>query len=202
LTRQKTVTELFGVPAPPRTGKGRLVASAIELFYSHGFHEVGLDQIIAAAGVTKTTFYKHFESLQDLMVEAVRVRDDWEMQAWDRAVRQVAGDDPRRQLLGVCDVMDTWFNDPSFAGCMFINTASEFPSASHPEAAAQHKRRMRDVFRDLAAKAGVADADAFADQFTALVEGTLVPRQVHGRHDAARVIRPTVERLLDASIDT
>ena len=201
--REKSVSELLGVPPPPRNGKGRLVAAAIELFYSRGFHAVGLDQIIDAAGVTKTTFYKHFESKEELMVEAVRVRDDWEMQAWGRAVRKVAGDDPRGQLLAFFDVMDVWFNDPSFRGCMFLNTAAEFPNANDPihEAASLHKRRTRDVFRDLAAKAGVDDAEGFADQFTAMVEGTLVLRQAHGRNDAARVIRPAVEKLLDASLD-
>jgi AcrR family transcriptional regulator len=161
-----------------------------------------LDQIIDAVGITKTTFYKHFESKDELMVEAVRVRDEWEMQAWSRAVRRIAGDDPRAQLLGFFDVMDVWFNDPSFRGCMFINTAAEFPNPNDPihEAAAVHKRRTRDVFRDLAAMAGVIDAEAVADQLTVLLEGTLVLRQIHGRNDAARVIRPTVERLLDASI--
>ena len=93
-TRTKSVSELFGLPDPPATGRERLVATAIELFYRHGFGAVGIDQVIAAAGVTKTTFYKHFEGKDDLMVAAVQRRDEWESQAWDRAVRKIAGDDP------------------------------------------------------------------------------------------------------------
>jgi hypothetical protein len=54
---------------------------------------------------------------------------------------------------------------------------------------------------DLAAAAGAADPESFADQYTALVEGTLVLRQVHGRDDAARTIRPAVERLIREAID-
>ena len=196
--RGKTVTELFGLPDPPKTGRERLVAAAIELFYARGFQAVGIDQIIAAAGVTKTTFYKHFESKSDLMVEAVRRRDEWEMQAWDKAVRKLAGDDPSAQLVGFFDVMDLWFNDPDFRGCVFINTAGEFPNPHDPvhKAAAEHKRRCRDGFRDLAARGGAADPEDFADRYTALFEGTLVLRQVHGRDDAAKVIRPAVEALL------
>src|SRR5262245_42464997 len=98
-TRKKSVTELFGLPPAPKTGRERLVAAAVELFYRHGFGAVGIDQVIAAAGVTKTTFYKHFESKDDLMVAAVQRRDEWETQAWQRAVRQLAGDDPIKQLL-------------------------------------------------------------------------------------------------------
>src|SRR5438067_12312674 len=105
-TRTKSVTELLGLPEPPKTGRERLVAAAIELFYRHGFGAVGIDQVIATAGVTKTTFYKHFESKDDLMVAAVQRRHEWESQAWDRAVRKLAGDDdPAGQLLAMLDVM-------------------------------------------------------------------------------------------------
>ena len=203
-TQHKPVSELFGVPAPPASGRARLVYTAIELFYSHGFQAVGIDRIIAAAGVTKTTFYKHFESKDDLLIAAIRQRDEWEMQAWTTAVRKLAGDDPRRQLLALFEVLDVWFNAPDFRGCQFINAAAEFPNPRDPvhAVAAEHKRRNRDHFRDLAVAAGANDPDSFADQYTALVEGTLILRQVHGRDDAARTIKPAVEALLERSLQT
>src|SRR5690606_36000372 len=111
-TRAKSAAELFGVRSEAKNAGDRLIDSAIDLFYSRGFNAVGLEQILAAAGVTKTTFYKHFDSREDLLVAAVERRDAWETQAWDRAVRQLAGDDPREQLLKVFDVLDVWFNDP------------------------------------------------------------------------------------------
>ncbi|MDB5330451.1 MAG: TetR family transcriptional regulator [Phycisphaerales bacterium] len=198
--RKKSASELFGLPEPPKTGRERLVAAAVDLFYRKGFGAVGVDQVIAAAGVTKTTFYKHFEGKDDLMVAAVLRRDEWESEAWGRAVRKLAGDDPVAQLLAMIDVMDLWFNDPDFLGCMFLNAASEFPNPYDPvhQAAAEFKRRTRDQRRDLARAAG-ADAiaaEAFADCYTILIEGALVLRQTHGRNDAARVIRPAVEQLL------
>ncbi len=203
---KKTVTELFGLPAPPRTGRGRLIAAAIDLFYRHGFSAVGIDQVIDAAGVTKTTFYKHFESKDELMVAAVERRDEWETEAWQRAVRTIAGDDPRKWFLGMLDVMDVWFNDPDFHGCMFLNTAVEFPNPHDPvhKAAVAYKRRARDGWRDLARSAGAdaTSADAFADCYTALIEGALILRQTHGRNDAARVIRPPVEQLMLAHLPT
>ena len=82
LASAKSVTELLGVPAAPRTGRERLVGAAIELFYRNGFAAVGIDQVLEEAGVTKTTFYKHFESKDDLMVAAVQRRDEWEQEAW------------------------------------------------------------------------------------------------------------------------
>ena len=195
----KTAAELLGVPPAPRNGRERLVDAAIDLFYTHGFNAVGLDQILAVVGVTKTTFYKHFESKDDLMVEAVRKRDRWETEAWGRASRKAAGDDPRAQLLAVFDVLDEWFNAPDFRGCMFINTAAEFPNPHDPvhQAAAAHKRDCRDGYRDLAAAARATDPEAFADLYTTLMEGTLILRQVHGRDDAAQVSRPLAARLVE-----
>jgi AcrR family transcriptional regulator len=198
----KSVSELFGLPEPPRTGRERLVAAAIELFYRRGFGAVGIDQVIAAAGVTKTTFYKHFEGKDDLMVAAVKRRDEWESGAWARAVRKLAGDDPVRQLLGVLEVMDLWFNDPDFRGCIFTNAAAEFPNPYDPvhRAAAEYSRRTRDRYRDLARDAGAdpSAAETFADCFAALVQGALFLRQAHGRNDAARAVRPAVVELIRA----
>jgi AcrR family transcriptional regulator len=196
--KQRSAAELFGLPPAPTNGKERLVHKAIDLFYRQGFHAVGLDQIIAEVGVTKTTFYKHFESKDDLVIAAIMRRDEWEMEAWDRAVRKLAGDDPRRQLLAIFDVLDVWFNDPAFGGCIFMNAAAEFTDPREPahRAAAAHKRKTRDAWCQLARQAGARDADAFADRYTALVEGTLIMRHVHGRNDAARFMRPMVESLL------
>lgn len=191
--------ELFGVNDAPRNARDRLLQTAVDLFYVHGINSVGLDQVIAAAGVTKTTFYKHFESKDDLIVEAIRMRDEWEMRAWERAVIHVAGRHPRDQLLGYFDVLDIWFNDADFGGCMFINAAAEFPNPHDPihETAAEHKRQSRQVILELAEGAGLDDPTTFADQYTMMLEGALILRQVHGRNDAAKIARPVVERLID-----
>jgi AcrR family transcriptional regulator len=148
LSTHKPAAELFGVRSEPKNARDRLLDKAIDLFYSRGFNAVGLDQVIAETGVTKTTFYKHFQSKEALMVAAVERRDQWEAEAWSRAVRTLAGDDPKAQLLGFFDVMDVWFNDPNFGGCIFINAAAEFPDPRDPvhQAAARHKKRTRDQF--------------------------------------------------------
>ena len=198
----KPIAELFGIPETPKTGRGRLVHAAIELFYTNGFQAVGVDQVLSAAGVTKTTFYKHFESKDDLLIAAIRQRDEWELEAWTNAVQLQAGDDPKAQLLCFFDVLDIWFNSPDFRGCQFINAAAEFPNPHDPvhQVAAEHKRKNRDFFRDLGRHAGMRDPENFADRYTALVEGTLILRQVHGRDDAALVIKPAVVSLIEESL--
>lgn len=195
-----SVHELFGAPPPSKTGRERLLAVAIRLFYERGIHAVGLDTIIEEAGVSKTAFYKHFSSKDELVLAAVQLRDEWERTAWMRAVRKLGGDDPAAKLRAFFDVTEIWFTSPDFHGCMFVNTVAEFPDPRDPihRAAARHKRFTRDVCRDLAKEAGATDPEAFADQFTALFEGTLVLRHAHDRDDAVAVIRPALDALFAA----
>jgi AcrR family transcriptional regulator len=193
------VCELLRLPEIAKQGRERLVGVAMHLFYRHGINAVGLDWILAEAGVSKTTFYKHFKSKDQLVVETLEARDAWEMGAWREAVRFLVGEAPERQLLGLLDVLDILFNNPEFFGCQFINAAAEFPNpddAIH-RAAAAHKRANRDWVRDLATAAGSRDPDTFADRYTVLFEGALVLRQVHDRDDAALAVRPLIEQLLE-----
>jgi len=197
--RRRRILDLFTLPPIPEQGRDRLVGVAMALFYFHGITPIGLDRILAEAGVSKTTFYKHFESKDDLVVATIRLRDAWQMDAWARAVEILAGANPRAQLLGVFDVLDVVINEPSFRGCQFINAAAEFPNPNDPihRAAVEHKQGNAQWFRALAVQAGARDPDAFVDAYTMLFEGALVVRQVHDRDDAVRAAKPHVQRLID-----
>jgi AcrR family transcriptional regulator len=200
--KHAAVRRLLALPEIPSQGRGRLVGVAMKLFYYHGINAVGLDRVIAEAGVSKTTFYKHFESKDALVMEALQARDAWEMDAWGRAVQLLAGDDPRDQLLGLLDVLDVLFNEPAFLGCQFINAAAEFPDPNDPvhRVAAEHKRANWKWVCELAKRAAAENPQTFADAYTMLFEGALILRQVHDRDDAARAARPLIERLIDEHI--
>lgn len=194
----KSATELLGVMEMSKVGRDRLIVSAVDLCYRNGFNAVGLDQIITHAGVTKTTFYKHFESKDDLLIAAIQARDSWESEAWERAVQMYGGADPVQQLLAMYDILHVWFNDPIYGGCMFINAASEFPNPNDPihQAAANHKQKFWGWVRSLGEQAGIKDTQSFADNYVILFEGTLIMRQVYGRNDAAQAAKAQVEQLL------
>ena len=57
-----------------------LVATAVDLFSEHGFHATGIDAILAKAGVSKKTLYRHFRSKDELLVAVL-----------DTGVQQLAG---------------------------------------------------------------------------------------------------------------
>ncbi len=175
----------------------RLIDTAFELFSLHGFHAVGLDAILAAVHVTKTTFYNHFESKDHLIREVIRYRDTWELDLMRRLLREHGGPTPAGQLAAVCRALDGWFTSAEFKGCIFITAAAEFPSPHDPvhRAAGEHQLALRSLIRDLAVRANAADPDELADQILVLVEGAIIVRHVIGKTDAA-VTGDTMLRIL------
>jgi AcrR family transcriptional regulator len=195
----KSAATLFGDQPPPRDTRERILHRAIDLFYTYGFHEVGLDRVIEDVGVTKTTFYNHFESRDHLILEALALRESWEAAAVEKGMRARAGYDPRALLLAHFDVMDEWFNHPDYRGCMFVLACAEFPVPTHPvhRRAAKTIQDSEEQTRGLARAAGVRDPAAFARTYAMLMEGALVRRLVGGDNGAARAAREIVARLLD-----
>jgi len=56
----------------------RIVAAAIEVFGTYGFAKATIQEIAAAAHVSKPLFYKHFKNKQDVFERVVeRVFSDW-----------------------------------------------------------------------------------------------------------------------------
>ncbi len=150
------------------------------MFYRDGFHAVGIDQIIASVGVTKTTFYNHFESKEQLILEVLNYHDRWWRETFLRMLRKHGGASPRAQLEAVFDVIDELLSIDEFNGCIFVNVAVEFPLPHDPIhlAAAEHKREMEMILRDLAVQARAKDPALLARQLSMLMEGCYVTAQV------------------------
>ncbi len=180
----------------------RLIRTAHDLFYRDGFHTVGLDRIINEVGVTKTTFYNHFPSKDDLILEVLRWHDRWWRDTFKEMLRRHGGDTPRGQLLAVFDALDETLAADGYNGCFFINVAVQFPLAHDPAhvAAAEHKRAMEGVIRELAAYAGAADPAAFAQELSLVMEGAYVTRQVTGNDATAAIARRIGTMLVELHI--
>ena|ERR1043165_430349 len=181
------------------TTKVRLIDNAGELFYRHGFQAVGLDQILEEVGITKTAFYKHFESKDALILAVLNQRDDREVLDALDFMRAHAGDDPRLGILVFFDLLSTWFENPDFRGCLFMNAATEFPSPNDPihQAANAHGAKMAAAFRGLARRAGASDPDLVTDQIMLLVRGAIAARHTQGIMDSAKTAKMVAEMLLE-----
>lgn len=201
-TPGKTAAELFAEIPEPRNTRERILYKALDLFHSEGFHAIGIDRILAEVGVTKTTFYNHFESRDDLIREAIQVRDEWDQAAFQRRVHERAGYAPKDMLLAMFDVLDEWFTHEDFRGCIFLHACAEFPSPTDPvhRAAARHYAVSEDTVRQVAEAAGVDDPVRLAKEWLILLEGAITHRMVAGFDGAARAARRVAADVLDRAL--
>lgn len=186
------------------SSRQRIIRAAHDLFYRLGFHAVGLDGILAEVGVTKTTFYNHFESKEDLIADVLRWHDRWWRDTFRERLRARGGESARGQLLAIFDVIEAMVHCDDYNGCFFVNVAVQFPVQHDPahEAAAQHKRAMHAIVRELAAYAGADDPAALAGELSLLMEGAYVTQQIVRDPELMRLAREVgallVERRLGA----
>ena len=148
----------------------RLLRTASELFYREGIHAVGVDRIVAEAGVTRATFYRHFPGKEDL----VRAYLDLEDAALRGYFAEAEGEPAvilEKIIQGIAD--DVTRNHTR--GCPFINAAAEYPDATSP---------VRQTVR------------AHRDWFASTLEATL---EAAGREDSAERARALV-LLRDAAL--
>ena len=118
------------VPQRPSEARERLLRTASGLFYAKGIHAVGVDEILSRARVTRATFYRHFPSKDDLIVQYIRTAD----QGIRDAVAP-ATDKPTYADSGVhalADFVASQIKTPGFRGCAFLNAAAEYPDVENP----------------------------------------------------------------------
>ncbi|MCH7943200.1 MAG: TetR/AcrR family transcriptional regulator [Proteobacteria bacterium] len=181
--------------------RDHLVDTALALFMRDGFHATGIDRILSHAGVAKMTLYNHFKSKDELILAALRLRDE-RFLVWFTAAVERRAENPRGRLLALFGALDEWINEPDFAGCAFINAAAEYGRPDDPIhlAAAEHKRLVRDYVRGIAAAAGARDAEVLADALNLLMEGAIVTAHVGGRKDAAKLARRVATVLIERAL--
>ena len=173
------------------TTRERLTEVAAHRFYRDGFRNVGLDQVLADVGISKTAFYKHFESKDDLVLAALDMKGRWLSSDFRDMVRSQGGDAPLEQLRALFDIVGQVIDSDEFQGCIFVKVAMEFPLPHEPAhvAAARHKRSLEEFVQDLAASAGAADPARMAREICMIIEGVYVTRQVTGDRNSINVAR-------------
>ena len=146
------------------TPRERILDSSYELFSRHGVRAVGVDAIVAHAGVAKMTLYRYFASKDELVLAFMERREQRWTQGWVQAEAMQRASTPEGSLLAIFDLLDEWFHRDDFEGCSFINVLLEIDDREHPvhRAAVRHLSNIRTFLKELAEEAGVRDPDGFS----------------------------------------
>jgi AcrR family transcriptional regulator len=177
----------------------RLIETADRLFYREGLRAVGIDRIIAEAGVAKATLYAHFPSKDDLILAVLQWRelktDEFFASAMGRHVKAGKG-----RLAAFYAALREFMAGPDFRGCCFINAATELADPSHPAAkfVPGQKRRFHAFLAGLVEEAVGRPSPAVAEAAAVLTDGAIVTGVIRGCPDPADTAREAVLRLVAA----
>ena len=158
-----------------------LLDTAGDLFYRDGYHAVGIDTILAEAGLAKMTLYHHFSSKEELIIAALERRGR-KISAAIGAALEEAGPSPRKRLLALFDWHEQWFGSKDFNGCAFIRAVGEYPEPKSPihQAVIRQKQAGRDRLEVLLTEIGVSSPGKMAIQVHMLLEGAIVGAHTFG----------------------
>jgi AcrR family transcriptional regulator len=178
----------------------RLVESAIRRFYRDGFRNVGIDQILSDVGISKTAFYKHFESKDELMLAVLEVQNGWLQETFRSMIRERGGPTAIGQLRTLIDVVETIIESDAYQGCIFVNVAMEFPLPHDPahQLAAENKQAIEELVCQLALDANADEPKLLAQELCLVMEGAYVTRQVTGNPQTIHIARGIADRLISA----
>ncbi len=165
----------------PPSKRDELIDAAMTVFYRHGFHASGLDKVLQEGGISRMTLYNHFKSKDELIVAALRRREEMFRNTLMKFVEK-ASSDPIERILAVFDCLEQWFTAKDFCGCMFINASAEFSDPKSPvrRVAADHKKDVEQYLHKLCKEAGLKTPKDVASQLCLLVEGAIVWAHVVG----------------------
>ena len=172
------MAELEKGPQGRRRGGGareRILGAAQQLFRDQGINRTGMNQLCAAAEVSKGTAYQHFTGKDELVAEYLRrvdpdvmpaVFDRTDLTPRERLLAAVAGPPPRTQ-----DITPL---------CPFIGAAVELPDPQHPatQYARDYKKAVAARLAETAREAGAANPEQLGEQLALLIDGASARTQV------------------------
>jgi AcrR family transcriptional regulator len=186
-------------PKTSSAARERLLDVAGSLFHRYGFQAVGIDRILAEAGVAKMTLYRHFAS-KDELIAAYLDRADAQFWTWAEGAMAGARTSEAR-LIALFDALGRLAASPTCLGCVFQGAAMAFPDLGHPghRRALVHKLGVRDRLATLAREARLRSPDRLAAQLMLLMDGAWVAARMFGPRDSpAAEVKEAASRLIDA----
>jgi AcrR family transcriptional regulator len=176
-------------------------ATARDLFYREGFRAVGVDAVVAASGVAKTTLYRWFPTKDDLVMAVLDSRNEEFWAQWEATAERHMGR-PREELLAQLKWISRYIGSEDSRGCAFLNAAAEFPDPAHAvrDKVARNKQTLRRRLLSLCMAAGAGDAALLADQLVLMIDGAFAGSEALGKNGPAKSLLRAAQAAIDAAL--
>jgi AcrR family transcriptional regulator len=179
----------------------RILETASRLFYTQGYNNTGINQILDEAKVAKASLYQHFGSKDELGVYYLKAgRQEWfaGIEKWTSAKKT-----PVQKLIACFDFLEYALQQNNFLGCKFINMLSEIGDTSPlmSKEILEHKGMFRQYLKSfiegpLQGKL-IEDIDVLGDSIFLLYEGAIVESKIHKETWPVKKAKRMVQLLLE-----
>jgi len=195
------------MPRSAQRTRTRILEAAYRLFRRQGYNRVSMDEIAAAAALTKRTLYHHFRSKDQLLADVLEAQNGLALQAFRTFGDRLSGS-PEAIVEGMFRQLAVWSDRPRWAGSGFTRLVIELADLpGHPARliARRHKAQLERCLTELLARSGVQQARELARAVWLLSEGAISLILVHGDRGystaAADAAKTLVRHYLDPSRD-
>lgn len=176
--------------------KNHILTTALALFHQEGFGNIGVDRIIAEAGIAKMTFYKYFPTKLRLIEECLALESQAIQSAWHERLDADLSADPRQKLKAIYSWHHDFIHAGHFHGSLFHKAASNF--LPHDglifEIIDQHNQWRFELLRHQLSLCQLHKPEVLASAFMHLFDGMLANARHH--HLSFKGMWPIFENLL------
>lgn len=166
------------------SAKNKILATADKLFYKQGYSYTGIQQIIDEAGVSKTTFYVHFKSKEELGVTYLKDRHHNDIELFKDGINNAKK--PYDRFMSLVKGLNEWQTAVDFRGCGFQNIIPEITDGKHPmrKVVRHHNDEIRTILRSLCKDLIESDhkyehlnVNELVDKYYLILEGAIIASQ-------------------------
>jgi len=188
--------------------RDKFIATAERLADQRGPRGFGLEAVLSEVGVSKTTFYKYFNSKDELSTEVVNLSTEQLIDEIRAEFEQRFGNDPKACL---CNILPIWLRkirEKQWNGCLFSKYCHAYPNEHEAlfDVARAFPRAVRSTIVQLSRDIGAADPERLARQLTIVLQGAATfsfmfknEEQTMCESDAQAVIMHLVETAIGGS---
>jgi AcrR family transcriptional regulator len=186
------------VPRSSDQTRQRILDAAYGLFRRKGYARVSMDEIAAAAGLTKRTLYYHFESKDALLATVLEAQHRLALAAFRTFGDRLSGR-PEAIIDTLFRDLAVWSDQPRWAGSGFTRLVIELADLpGHPARtiARRHKAMLEAHFTEMLARAGVTRPRETAREIWLLSEGAISLMLVHRDRSYAAAAAQAARKLI------
>lgn len=186
------------MPRSSEQTRQRILDGGYGLFRRRGYVRVSMDEIAAAAGLTKRTLYYHFESKDALLAAVLEAQHHLALAAFRTFGDRLSGR-PEAMIDTLFKDLAVWSDQPRWAGSGFTRLVIELADLpGHPARviARRHKAMLEAHFTEMLTSAGVERPRETAREIWLLSEGAISLILVHRDRSYAEAAAQAAKKLI------